>query len=69
MQKIAIIGAGISGLSAAHFLKDRYELTVFENGICECEKEIWICNIKQSVFLCNFYKRMEYSNEIPWKFQ
>ena len=24
MQKIAIIGAGVSGMSAAHFLKDRY---------------------------------------------
>ena len=30
MQKIAIIGAGVSGLSAAHFLKDKYEVTVFE---------------------------------------
>lgn len=30
MQKIAIIGAGVSGMSAAHFLKDRYNVTVFE---------------------------------------
>lgn len=28
MQKIAIIGAGVSGMSAAHFLKDRYNVTV-----------------------------------------
>ena len=43
MQKIAIIGAGISGLSAAHFLKDRYELTVFEKedspgGLIKCRR-------------------------------
>lgn len=30
MKKIAIIGAGISGLSSAHFLKDHYDVTVFE---------------------------------------
>ena len=30
MEKIAIIGAGISGLSVAHFLSDRYDITVFE---------------------------------------
>lgn len=41
MQKIAIIGAGISGLSAAHFLKDRYEITIFEKenspgGLIRC---------------------------------
>ncbi|MEO5133841.1 NAD(P)-binding protein, partial [Bacteroides ovatus] len=26
MEKIAIIGAGISGLSVAHFLSDRYDI-------------------------------------------
>ena len=41
MKKIAIIGAGISGLSAAHFLKDRYEVTVYEKedkpgGLIKC---------------------------------
>ena len=30
MKRIAVVGAGISGLSTAHFLKDRYEVTVFE---------------------------------------
>ena len=34
MQKIAIIGAGISGLSTAHFLKDRYKVTVYEKEDC-----------------------------------
>lgn len=34
MQKIAIIGAGISGLSAAHFLRDKYEVTIFERENC-----------------------------------
>lgn len=34
MQKIAIIGAGISGLSTAHFLKDRYVVTIFEKENC-----------------------------------
>lgn len=34
MQKVAIIGAGISGLSMAHFLKDRYEVTIFEKEDC-----------------------------------
>ena len=43
MQKIAIIGAGISGLSAAHFLKDKYEVTVFEKedrsgGLIKCRR-------------------------------
>lgn len=33
-MKIVIIGAGISGLSAAHFLSDRYEVTVFEKEDC-----------------------------------
>lgn len=41
MKNIAIIGAGISGLSAAHFLKDRYNVTVFEKestpgGLIRC---------------------------------
>lgn len=43
MLKIAIVGAGISGLSAAHFLKDRHIVTVFEKerrpgGLIRCEK-------------------------------
>lgn len=33
-MKIAIIGAGISGISAAHFLSDRYEVIVFEKEDC-----------------------------------
>lgn len=40
-MKIAVIGAGISGLSTAHFLKDRYDVTVFEKedvpgGLIKC---------------------------------
>ena len=43
MQKIAIIGAGISGLSAAHFLKNRYDVTLFEKdnkpgGLIKCRR-------------------------------
>lgn len=43
MQKVAIIGAGISGLSMAHFLKDRYEVTVYEKdeypgGLIKCRR-------------------------------
>jgi protoporphyrinogen oxidase len=43
MKKIAIIGAGISGLSIAQLLKDRYEVTVFESaskpgGLVKCER-------------------------------
>lgn len=43
MKKIAIIGAGISGLSAAHFLKDKYKVTLFEKenkpgGLIKCER-------------------------------
>jgi predicted NAD/FAD-binding protein len=30
MIRIAIIGAGVSGLSAAHMLKDRFDLKVYE---------------------------------------
>lgn len=33
-MKVAIIGAGVSGMSAAHFLKDRFEVTVFEKEKC-----------------------------------
>jgi protoporphyrinogen oxidase len=49
MQKIAIIGAGVSGMSAAHFLKDRYNVTVFEKektpgGLIKC------CRINGSLF-------------------
>ena len=32
MTKIAIIGAGLSGLSTAHFLKDHAEITLFEKA-------------------------------------
>ena len=43
MKKIAIIGAGISGLSIAHFLSNRFDVTVFEKesnpgGLIRCEK-------------------------------
>lgn len=43
MQKIAIIGAGISGLSMAHLLKDRYEVKLLEKestpgGLVRCKK-------------------------------
>lgn len=32
-MKIAIIGAGISGMSVAHFLKDEHDITIFEKDI------------------------------------
>lgn len=32
MKKLAIIGTGIAGMSAAYFLKDDYEVTVFEKN-------------------------------------
>lgn len=43
MQKIAVIGGGISGLSAAHLLSNRFDVTVFEKesspgGLIRCEK-------------------------------
>lgn len=43
MKKVAIIGGGISGLSTAHFLRDRYEVVVFEKenihgGLIRCMK-------------------------------
>ena len=43
MKKIAIIGAGISGLTAAQLLKDRAEVVVFEKekkvgGLIRCER-------------------------------
>lgn len=43
MNKLAIIGAGISGLSAAHFLKDKYSVTIFEKdnapgGLIKCRR-------------------------------
>ena len=31
-MKIAIIGSGISGMTAAHFLKSQHEVTIFESG-------------------------------------
>ena len=43
MKKIAIIGAGISGMSAAHYLNDNYEVKVFEQesspgGLIRCRR-------------------------------
>ena len=43
MKKIAIIGAGVSGMSAAHLLKDKYDVTVFEKdsqpgGLIKCRR-------------------------------
>lgn len=43
MKKIAIIGAGISGLSTAHFLKEKYKIKVFEKesspgGLIRCKR-------------------------------
>lgn len=43
MKKVAIIGAGISGLSVAHLLKNRYDVNVFEKedrpgGLIKCRR-------------------------------
>lgn len=43
MGKIAIIGAGISGLSMAHLLKDRHEVVIYEKdsqpgGLIRCKR-------------------------------
>jgi len=43
MEKIAIIGGGLSGLSVANILKDKYKVTIFEKenrpgGLIKCER-------------------------------
>lgn len=43
MTKVVIIGAGISGLSTAHFLKDRYDVVLYEKeanpgGLIRCKR-------------------------------
>lgn len=43
VKKVAIIGAGVSGLTCAQLLKDRYDVTVFEKertpgGLIRCER-------------------------------
>lgn len=43
MQKVAIVGAGISGMSTAHFLKDKYNVSIFEKdskpgGLIKCRR-------------------------------
>ena len=31
-QKLAVIGTGMAGMSAAYFLKDRFDITVYEKN-------------------------------------
>lgn len=43
MKKVAVIGAGVSGLTVAHLLKDKYDVTVYEKeskpgGLIKCER-------------------------------
>lgn len=43
MKRIAVIGAGVSGMSTAHFLNDKYEVVVYERnsspgGLIRCER-------------------------------
>lgn len=43
MQKIAVIGAGVSGLTVGRFLQNRYQITVFEKesapgGLIRCKR-------------------------------
>lgn len=43
MQRVAIIGAGVSGLTAAHLLNDRFDVTIYEKdarpgGLIRCER-------------------------------
>ena len=42
-KKVAVIGAGISGLTTAQLLKDKYDVTVFEKedrpgGLIKCDR-------------------------------
>ena len=43
MEKVIVVGAGVSGLSIAHQLSDRYEVTVLEKadrpgGLVKCDR-------------------------------